>query len=497
MLLRFTLGAIATGLLLIDVRSLRAMPAVEIGSRLELWVDRLLIDELNGTTLRLHEPISAGIALRVDRPWEGPANAPRSVFKHQERYLMYYRAMTADPGDKSGRTCVAVSRDGLTWEKPKLGLVPYRGRTDTNIIADTAGRELAVVPWLDTRPGVPADERIKAFHSEAVSGESHTPFFDPKGAKRLVMFSSADGFRFRRLDQQPRIVSDLKNAFDGGNTLFWSEAEQQYVLYFRIWDEGRSMARMVSRDFIHWSEPTPMQYGGTPREQFYNNQTQPYARAPHLYIAPAARFMERRRAITAEQARAIGLHELQGHRYDQDVSDVVLLTSRAGSSHYDRTFMEAWVRPGMGASNWVSRTNYPVTGFVPDGADRMMLFIARHYMQDTWHLERLQFRTDGFSSIHAPWAGGSMRTKPLTFSGDRLVLNYRTSAAGGVRVELQDQNGAPIPGYAATDCVEIIGDEIERVVQWKQGTSVRAWAGRPVRLRFIMKDADLFSLQFK
>ncbi len=475
-----------------------ATPAiVDLGSRRELFVDRFLIERLEKTTLKLHESVSGGVAVKLDKPWEGPANAGIAVFRHASRLLMYYRAMTVNRGDVSGRLCVATSEDGVDWAKPSLGRAEYDGRKDTNIVSDEAGNGLMAIPWLDTRPGVPENERVKAFYSEAVSGEKHTAFRDPKGPKRLVMFASADGFTFRKLDPQPEIISKLPNSFDGGNTMFWSDVEQQYVLYFRIWDGGRSIGRMTSRDFLHWSDPVPMRYGDSPREQLYTNQTQPYFRAPHLYIGLAARFMEGRRVVTDEQVQAIRLKTSQGHFYGNDCSDAVLLTTRAGSTQYDRTFMEAFVRPGLGPSNWVSRTNYPLTGLLPTGPDQMMFFVARHYMQDSWHIERLLLRTDGFASVHASWSGGEMITKPFTFSGGELSLNYSTSAAGSVRVEIQDATGSPCTGFSLADCPEIIGDEIHHVVRWKGGSDVSALAGRPVRLRFVLRDADLFAIQFR
>lgn len=469
---------------------------VDLGSRRELFVDGFLIERMENTTLKLHHPVSGGVAIKLDKPWEGPANAGIAVFCHVGRLLMYYRAMTVNQGDVSGRLGVAVSEDGVTWEKPNLGSVEYDGRKDTNIVTDDAGNALMVIPWLDTRPGVPESQRIKAFYSEAVSGEEHTAFRDPRGPKRLVMFVSEDGFTFRKLDPQPEIISKLPNSFDGGNTMFWSDVEQQYVLYFRIWDGGRSIGRMTSKDFLRWTEPVPMTYGDSPREQLYTNQTQPYFRATHLYIAPAARFMERRRAVTDEQLQAIGLKTSQGHFYGNDCSDAVLLTTRAGSTQYDRTFMEAFVRPGFGASNWVSRTNYPLTGLLASGPEQMMFFIARHYMQESWHIERLLLRTDGFASVHARWSGGEMVTKPLKFSGRELSLNYSTSAAGSVRVEIQDAAGSPCPGFSLADCPELIGDEIHRVVRWGNGSDVSGLAGQPVRLRFVLRDADLFAIQF-
>ena len=473
-----------------------------LGQRRELFVDHFLIDRLENSRLRLHEPVPGGVAIRLDKPWEGPANGPLAVFRHGDRCLVYYRAMTLNPGDESGVLCVAVSDDGVTWTKPNLGLVERAGRRDSNIVADEMGHALMVVPWLDTRPGVPDKERIKAIASEPISGEKHTAFADPAGPKRLVFWGSADGFSFRKFEPQPELVSNLRNCFDGGNTLFWSEAEQQYVLYYRWYDGewgkgGRSVARTTSKDLLHWTESVPMTYGDTPREQFYTNNTEPYFRAPHLYVAPAARFMEGRRVVTDEQVQAIGLKSAHGHFYGNDCSDAVLLTSRAGSTQYDRTFMEAFIRPGLGASNWVSRTNYPVTGILPCGPEQMALFVARHYMQESWHIERLLLRTDGFASVTAPWAGGELVTKPLAFAGSELELNYRTSAAGFVRVEIQDAAGKPIAGCTLDDCPEIIGDEIERIVAWKRGPDVSRLAGKPVRLRFVMKDADLFALRFR
>jgi hypothetical protein len=483
------------------------MNPLNIGSRRELFVDRLLIDRLDNTHLKLHEPVSGGVAIRIDKPWEGPPNGPMSVIDLGDRLLMYYRGWSlADPNDQNGVGCVAESRDnGATWRKPVLDLVKRPDWPRNNIIATDDGEPrfaFPCAPWVDTRPGVPANERIKMIRSEPVSGEKHTAMVDPAGPKRLVFWASADGFTFRKLVPQPEMVSDLRNCFDGGNTMFWSEEEQQYVLYYRWYDDEwgrgrRSMARTTSKDLMTWTESVPMTYGDTPREQFYTNNTQPYFRAPHIYIAPAARFMEGRQAVTDEQATACGVKTIGPHVYYKDCSDGVLLTSRAGSTGYDRAFMETFIRPGLGYGHWTSRTNYPLTGILPADDGRVQMFVARHYMQDTWHIERLLMRTDGFASVSAPWGGGEMVTKPFTFAGSALEINYRTGAPGFVRVEIQDAAGTPIPCFTLDDCPEIIGDEIERTVAWNGGTDVSRLIGQSVRLRFVMKDADLFALRFQ
>ena len=90
-----------------------------------------------------------------------------------------------------------------------------------------------------------------------------------------------------------------------------------------------------------------------------------------------------------------------------------------------------------------------------------------------------------------------MITKPFTFSGKELIINYATSAAGSLQVELQDADGQPLDGFALAESDVIFGDQVERVVGWKGGSDVSQLAGQPVRLRCVLKDADLYSIRFR
>jgi hypothetical protein len=108
---------------------------------------------------------------------------------------------------------------------------------------------------------------------------------------------------------------------------------------------------------------------------------------------------------------------------------------------------------------------------------------------------RYTLRLDGFASVNAPFLGGTMTTKPFTFAGRELEINYATSAGGILRVEVQDGEGRPISGFTLDDCKPIYGDEIARVVEWSGG-DLGSLAGKPVQVRFVMEDADLFSIKF-
>ena len=136
---------------------------------------------------------------------------------------------------------------------------------------------------------------------------------------------------------------------------FWSDSEDCYVAYLRIRvdenlqpltsHDGRSIrwiGRTTSDDFLNWSKVVPMNPGDVPLEQLYTNQTQPYFRAPHIYLAFPKRFNH----------NLVVLPEDEFDRYEvsagqrQGVSEGVFMTSRGGTT-FDRTFMEAFLPPGL------------------------------------------------------------------------------------------------------------------------------------------------------
>ena len=469
-------------------------PQASLGSSWELFTDDYLIDRLQGARLKLHHPQPAEVVLRLDQPWEVKASYSdrasgmgRTVFKDGDTYRMYYVAMF--------RMCYAESRDGVTWTKPALGLVEVNGGRQNNLIGTEKGEmmhrpyhEPAALVFPDTRPGVPASQRFKALRPD--QGYPHN----------LWAWVSGDGRKWRKLQDEPIISTRLRSAFDGGFSMFWSKAEQQYVIYLRYAKQTaagriRSVARTTSKDFLNWTTPAPMTFGASgkvPPEHIYMNNTTPYFRGPHIYVSLAARFMPGRQVLTDEQAKAAGVPEGRW----QDCSETVLMTTRGGT-HYDRTFMEGFVRPGMGPLNWITRTNYALDGIVPTGPSEVSIYVNRHVGHPSWHIRRYTLRTDGFASVNARYEGGEMVTKPFPFVGKELAINYSTGASGSIRVEIQDASGRPLPGHALDDSVEMAGDEIERVVRWKGGSDVSGPAGKRIRLRFVMKDADLYSLRFK
>jgi hypothetical protein len=451
---------------------------IAIGSRRELFLDSFLIEKLTGAELRLGAPVDAGTAFSFDRPWEGRFCNYVTVIPDGDIVRLYYRGVPNAGADGRGDEvyCYAESpAGGAQFSRPTLRLHEVRGTRENNVIlAATPPLQHNFSPFLDTRPGVDRASRFKGIAGTSKSG--------------LVAFQSGDGVHWSPIRPEP-IFRD--GAFDSQNLAFWSEAEKRYVLYYRTFKKiggtgYRWISRAVSSDFVDWENQGEMNFGEAPPEHLYTNQTSAYFRAPHLYVALAARFLPGRQVLTEAEARAINVDP----GYFKDCSDAVLLTSRGGTK-YDRTFLDAFLRPGLGMENWVSRSNYPALNVIPAGAGQMAFFVVRNYGQPSIHLRRYTMRLDGFASVHAGYRGGEMLSKVFTYAGEELAANFSTSAPGGVRFTLEDPSGAKL-----AESVELVGDEIARVVRWQGGSRIGAWAGKPVRLRATLKDADLYAIKF-
>lgn len=460
-----------------------AEPVVDIGNRRELFVDDLLIGTLDGTNLKMHQPH------KLRRMPPRPFGHYATVLKDGDRLRLYYRGDKI-PGahwrDGWGKyhegevTLYAESSDGgVNWTTPDLGIHKVPEISQGNVVVNMSDHTFLVThnftPFIDTRPGIPANERYKALGGGRYPAENwggwktddeRKLLREKYGPGGLKAFASADGLHWRLLKDEPVIAEGL-GSFDSQNGAFWSDAEQQYVCYFRWFDEGRrAIRRSTSKDFLHWTEPVNMR-ANEPGEHLYTSCTHPYFRAPHIYVALPTRFQARAGAIT----------------------DIVFMATRPGSDQYHRHFKEAFIRPGLGAAGWGNRANYITLNAVQTSPTEMSMFMygGGHY----------KLRLDGFISVNAGYEEGEFLTKPLKFSGSELEINHSTAGAGEIRIELQDSDGQPLPGYSLDDCDPIKGDSISEIVTWNEKSDLSQVAGKTIRVRFVMNEADLYSLRFQ
>ena len=442
------------------------MPELDdrIGSNVELFVDRHRIASADGVELRMHSPRRAGAAIRFDRPWEGPAAAYVTVFQDEERYRMYYRGWAGE--GLPDQTCYAESDDGVEWRRPELNLYDWEASKHNNIVWRGIGAH-NFTPFKDSRPGVPAETRYKAV------GRGLNP------STTLYAFGSPDGVRWKLLSDEP-VFTDGK--FDSQNLALWDPNVGKYRCYYRTPYQGvRGIGVVESDDFLNWSGRRLIDLDPPTPEHFYTNAVTLYPRNPRYYFAFPKRFQPARKRLPE--------HPVDG------VSEAVMLTSRDGV-HFDRTFMEAWIRPGRDPGNWGDRSTMPAWGILQTAQDELSVYFSQHYRLDTAHLARGVVRLDGFASAYAGYAGGELITKPVRFTGRRLVLNYASGASGGVRVELRNRFGAALEGFQLDEAPQLYGDEIAETYRWRGGEDVSSLQGEPVQLRFVLQDCDLYSYRF-
>ena len=451
----------------------------DLENKRELFVDQRLIEKLDGVEMRLSTPIPSGPVHKFDKPWEGPFSGYSTVIKDNDNYFLYYRGLpnAGKDGTNDETSCVITSIDGINWVRPNISKYLINKYPENNIIlANSAPVTHNFSPFLDTRIGVDKNHRFKALGGNETSG--------------LIAYTSHDGLDWKKLHDKPVFT---KGIFDSQNVSFWSQHEECYICYFRTWTKGgyngyRTVSRTTSKDFINWTDPIKMTFGDTATEHLYTNQTHPYYRAPHIYIGIAARFMPGRKVLTTKQAEKLGVSP----SYFNDCSDVVLLSSRGGNS-YQRNFMESFLRPAIGLENWVSRSNYPALNIVQTSEQEMSFYVNQNYAQPSSNLHRYRLRIDGISSLYSGYKGGEIITKPFVFKGSELSMNYSTSAAGGIRVEILDDAGAVHQGYSKNECIEAIGNYIDGKIKWIDHENLNELAGKPIRLRIFLKDANLYS----
>ena len=458
--------------------ALQATDFIDIGSRRQLFVDHYLIDQMNDVRLKLHPPQPREVVLRFDQPWEGLYSGYETILKDNDRFRFYYRGLAEAKHDLDTEvTCVAESEDGIHWTRPKLGIYEIHETKENNVVLARNRGCHNLAPFIDVNPNRSPDQRYKALGGTGKPG--------------LLAFASPDGLHWKQMQDEPVIT---QGAFDSQNNAFWSVSEEQYVCYFRICHQGiRWIARTTSEDFIHWTDPVNLDLDDKPLQHLYTNQIDPYARAPHIYLGLPTRYLPGRRVVTEEEARRIGTPTQWD--YVSDCTDILLASTRGGTD-FRRTFLEAFIRPGFDLENWTSRANYAARGIIQTGEQELSIYVKHHAGYPTIHLRRYTLRPDGFVSVYGSYQGGELVTKPFTFEGSELSINYATSAAGGIRVEIQTASSEPIEGFTAEDCPEIIGDRLEHIVSWISGTEISRLNDQPIRLKFQLKDADLFSLRF-
>jgi hypothetical protein len=474
---------------------------LDVGDRKQLLLDdEYLVETSVRVRAVLRQPVKHGFpVLSPDKPWEEGGLHTGSIIHDQGMFKMWYGGLNSE-----GRTrcfCYATSRDGISWEKPSLGLFDWDGSKDNNIVMlphhDEDNLGTACVFKDDHEAGEERAFKL-VHHYIRKAGDDYV--------YGLQAATSPDGIRWNRIAEP--LFTDYK-PFDCFNIVFWDEFLESYVAYVRRRARRRfprekrrfpseptalrSVGRAESKDFVHWTSPEVIVLGpgegDPPESDYYGSGAFRYCDHAYLMMTPF---------------------------FDHATDQVHL---RLASSRDDVTWRLVCGRrpfiPTGDPQAWDSMQIYPLVPAVAHGDE---VYIYYHGLDEGHYARRAasdEYRPndgfglatlplDGFVSLQAGYLPGVVTTWPLEFSARFLFLNMEATPVDesvwgtdhGIAVEVLDEEGYPVPEFSRHDCDTLTEGGTRQQVTWNGRGDLSLLIGKAVKLRFYLQFAGLYSFQF-
>jgi hypothetical protein len=458
-------------------------PVINIDVGRQLFVDDFLIEssslyrQFHSATYYPNNPV-----LSPQHPWErydpyavttntapSPSAMPFSdgvFYDDRDRlFKMWYMA------GYQQYTGLALSTDGLTWERPILDV-----RRGTNVVFD-ARRDSSTV-FIDRDAKDPAERyKMAVFLLDG---------------RALRLYTSADGIHWRA-GRAPGPSGDRSTFFQNpfrGVWVFSLRGEDASGLnrYRRYVESGDFAASQWSaRDAVLWT-------GADDRDALRPD----IATRPELYNLD----------VVAYESLLLGLFGMyRGERPNREKpNDICLGFSRDGF-HWSRPWREPFIGVSDREGDWNWANVQSAGGGCVVVGDRLYFYVSgRTGVRDTslpgtCSTGLATLRRDGFASLNDDWPKGVPRrvverpgvltTRPIRFSGRAMFLNADVS--GELRVELLDAGGRTIEPFTAARAVPVIGNHTAHSVRWATGADLSGLAGETVRVRFHLSRARLYA----
>ena len=510
---------------------------LDIDSRRQLFLDDFMIDRMNGLTRTMHQPVKRGPVLKAEEPWEGvyigvfspPMWIPdEGIFK--QVYECRYDGYRGKAGHKYA---LAISRDGIHWEKPNLGLVEFDGSKENNLFPTPDNRRLVHVVFDPDDPD--PQRRYKGLLTV------------PRGRVPVV---SADCLHWEKLDARLPSSDAGTMAFDRKKRLFMAMLKRGNANTV-----GRSYDVSFSKDFAEWSDPRFMFGMDKDLDQkmaidVIRRRLANPALAKPLFIDPDPaigwRRPEGKRHIPTWQAECynFGVVPYEGlylglitvyyptgqrlpERTNADGFNLIQLAvsrdlkdwkrlgdrqpflepsplTRGLVGNYDRLQLAAYngiIQQGDEVRFYYGgiKRRVPQHDRWPDGSKRDPSTLSdserADWLEDTHSAMCLAvLRRDGFISLTAGDEAGQLITKPLVVTGSQLLLNVNVHESGEARVEVLGEDKKAIRGFELSSSVPLRGEDVNQVVQWRDKADWARLAGKTVSLRIQLRNADLYAL---
>lgn len=481
--------------------------ALEVGTRSQLLIDHEAIAESRGLAFTLHpghkhNARDGGPLVRADQPCEGWALQLYGsvLYDPGERlFKMWYDGSASDYFDHEV-TFYATSRDGVTWDKSPRGTLRAKNGKPHHEVADG----LVASVMRDSRDPDPA-RRYKMVCYQ----------YD-RGYHSLI---SPDGLRWQPLSREPIVPISY---VDDVITACYSGFHQRFVVFPKnpipvMGRLRRTLFSSTSFDFVHWSKLEPALVAD--RRDDLGSRVRAERVRPLLNFPDNLNVMRTEIYGTGTYAAescliafpwmftvTANIPKLGNH---EGPLEVQLAVSR-DLVHWERPFRAPLIEPGQ-VGTWDSGM-FSTASAAFDYQDEVWLYYygagfthgapipARGPDRD--QLARypsgiglVKWKKDRFVSADAGPAGGTLTTVPLEFAGQHLEVNARVLPEGELTVELLDAGRRPIPGWPVSHSPR--GDHLRHVVSFGGRTDLSPFAGKPLILRFTLRQAELFAFAFR
>jgi len=429
-----------------------------------LLLDQRVVGKAEGARLAVGTVTKhpANPLFREDKPWEVRFdNLYANVLydAEQKLYRCWYspfivdEAASSTPRERRAKTpyrprrremgvCYAVSRDGLAWEKPELGLVEFEGSKANNLV-------------------------VRGPHGAGVFADPREP--DPQ--RRYKMFYqgmhvrfSPDGLRWGEAVHCPEIAA----RGDTHNNAFWCPERSRYVGITRLWDGQRIVGRTESPDFVRWTKAVEVLRGDK------ENQTYAMPVFRHAGVALGLAMIFRPAPSRVHCELVWSPDTATWHRID---SGTPLIPNSETPGDYD------W--------GCVYAAAYPVV----IGNEIRLYYGASNGTHNGWRdgfLALATLRPHGFAGYEPADAArpAVVETEPVVCSGK--VLRVTADARGGsVRATVLDADGTPVAVGQP-----VAADVTDAPVAFEGGGDLAKARGRRVRVRFEISRAKLYAFAF-
>ena len=376
----------------------------------------------------------------------------------EQRQHVEYRG-----GRREDGLLYATSKDGVVWGKPNLGIIPFNGSTENNIVMSIESHGI---------------------HSGGVTKEMHDPdlarrnkyFHKNPGARRMAVAFSEDGLRWA----EPILWPEYNAAGDTHNNALWVPELGKYVGFTRGWSEGiRTVLRTESDDFIHWSEPVEIMRGQDKHDQIYS---MPVFRCGNLFLGLPAMF-----------------HKGVADAPDWDTVTTELAWS-ADTIHWQRICPGEPLIP-MGQGHYPDGTYdcgciYAAAPVI-QGDTVLLYYGGSNGLHNNWREGSLNLATlprDRFAGYvqKNPGDKAFIQSTPLVAQETSLTVNVDIPNAGSLRIAVLDGDGTPVAGYGFADCSPMQSGGLAVCAHW-QDKDFSELAGRTIQLLFELNSAKLFA----